>query len=384
MKRFFIFGLSFGLIYLYFFHAQLVDKNRNQYAQKIYPRLNKRVSEFHEKLLVVDLHADQLLWNRDLYNKTNYGHFDWYRAKEGGIDIQILSSVTRVPFGLNYHSNSSNTDMIGLLVFLQHWPFKTWFSEFERASYMLDKLQRYSEDERVVFIKNRDDIDLLPSKNSMGVLFSVEGAHAFEGDLKKFMLLFDKGLRMVGLTHFFDNKVGGSAHGESKGGLTPFGKELLRLMEEKGVIVDLAHSSEKLFKDVFEIAKQPFVVSHGGVKGTCDSPRNLSDSQLSMIKMNKGLVGIGFWKEAVCGVGVDAIVDAIEYVVQKIGEDFVALGSDFDGTVQTPFDVRGVNQITQELLKRGYSAQTISKIMGGNALRILRQLLSPRSLSASL
>jgi membrane dipeptidase len=383
MKKIFVLGVIFVFCYLYFFHAYFVDRSRNQYDQKEYPNLSVENSKFHKKLTVIDLHADQLLWNRDLYQKVNYGHFDWHRAKEGGIDIQILSSVTRVPFGVNYHSNSSDTDMIGVLAFLQHWPVKTWFSEYERANYMLDKLHNYSKSHKIVFIQNPKDLETLPSQDQIGVIFSVEGAHAFEGSIEKFQQLYNKGLRMVGLTHFFDNDVGGSAHGVKKNGLTPFGKKLLSLMEEKGVIIDLAHSSDKVFSEVFQLAKRPFVVSHGGVKGTCNSPRNLSDSQLMMIKKNKGMIGIGFWDEAVCGIGVKYIVDAIEYVVRIIGDDYVGLGSDFDGTVHTPFDSRGVKQITQELLNRGYTVESIRKIMGENALRILKQGLKPRILSAS-
>lgn len=158
-----------------------------------------------------------------------------------------------------------------------------------------------------------------------------------------------------------------------KGGITDFGKKVVKESEKIGVIIDLAHASEPLMNDVFSFAKRPVVISHGGVKGTCPSPRNISDEILFKLKNNGGIIGIGYWKEAVCGVEAKHIVDAMEYVINKIGIEHVALGSDYDGTVTTLFDVSGLSQITNELVNRGHSVSNIKKIMGENALRVLKE-----------
>jgi microsomal dipeptidase-like Zn-dependent dipeptidase len=113
------------------------------------------------------------------------------------------------------------------------------------------------------------------------------------------------------------------------------------------------------------------VVSHTGVKGTCDNTRNLSDEQLKGIARTGGVIGIGFWDTAVCGNDAKAIARAIRYTANVIGVDHVALGSDNDGAVTVPFDISGVVQITDALLEEGFSDEEIGKIMGRNALRLL-------------
>jgi microsomal dipeptidase-like Zn-dependent dipeptidase len=188
-------------------------------------------------------------------------------------------------------------------------------------------------------------------------------------------VLFDAGFRMMAPTHFFDNEIGGSAHGLEKGGLTDLGKEMIKRMEAKHMIVDLAHASSKTIDDVLSIATQPVLVSHTGVKGTCNNNRNLSDEQIKGIARTKGIIGIGYWDTAICGKDAKSIVKAIRYVVDLVGIDYVGLGSDFDGAVIVPFDTTGVIQITDALLETGLTQDEIRKIMGGNVLRVLKENL---------
>jgi len=171
--------------------------------------------------------------------------------------------------------------------------------------------------------------------------------------------------------HFFDNKLGGSAHGVSHGGLTEFGKKVIRKMQEKNMIVDVAHSSEKLIDDILAISKKPIISSHTGVKGTCNNVRNLSDKHLIGIAKTGGIVGIAFFDKAVCKADAQHIAQAIQYTVNLIGIDHVALGSDFDGAITAPFDVTGLPLITEALLKLDFSPQEISKVMGGNVKRFM-------------
>jgi len=203
----------------------------------------------------------------------------------------------------------------------------------------------------------------------------IEGAHALDGKLSNVDVLFDAGFRMMAPTHFYDNEVGGSAHGLEKPGLTDLGKEMIKKMEAKNMIVDLAHASSKTIDDALSITTKPVVVSHTGVKGICNNSRNLSDEQIKKIAQTRGVIGIGYWDTAVCGKDAKSIVKAIRYVVDLVGVDYVGLGSDFDGAVIVPFDTTGIVQITDALLEDGFTEEEIRKIMGGNLLRVLKENL---------
>ena len=137
----------------------------------------------------------------------------------------------------------------------------------------------------------------------------------------------------------------------------------------------MAHASEPLIRDVLEVSSRPVVVSHTGPEGLCGDQRGMSDDLMLRVAGGGGLIGIGFWPHAVCGKTVPDIVNAIDYAVRLVGVDHVALGSDFDGAVTTPFDSRGMPLLTEALLDGGRSEEDIAKIMGGNTLRLLEQLL---------
>ena len=171
-------------------------------------------------------------------------------------------------------------------------------------------------------------------------------------------------------THFFDNDIGGSAHGVEKGGLTEKGREMVRRMEARKMTVDLAHASAKTIDDVLAMATRPVVVSHTGVRGTCDNQRNLSDEQLKGVARTGGVIGIGYWDTAVCGTDARAIAKAIRYTANLVGVEHVGLGSDYDGAVVEPFDTTGLVEITDALIGEGFSDDEIKKIMGGNAINL--------------
>jgi microsomal dipeptidase-like Zn-dependent dipeptidase len=144
-------------------------------------------------------------------------------------------------------------------------------------------------------------------------------------------------------------------------------------MEQKKMIVDLAHASDRTVDDVLSMATRPVVVSHAGVRGTCDNRRNLSDTQLRAIAGNGGVVGIGYWPTAVCGKDARAIARAIRHAVRVAGIGHVGLGSDFDGAVTTPFDAAGLPLLTEALLAEGFTEEDVARIMGGNVLGLLER-----------
>jgi membrane dipeptidase len=358
----------------------VVDRQRNQVFKTEFGKLNPILREFNDKLFIVDLHSDQLLWNRNLLTKASYGHVDLPRLKEGNVAIQIFSSVTKTPFGLNYHSNSDATNSLTVLGILQGRPFRTWNSLLQKSlhhSFLLHEYEALSKGELKILRSRQDLTQFIATRKNkqVGALLSIEGAHALEGKLENLDVLYNAGFRIIGLEHFFDNEVGGSAHGEDKTGLTPFGVELVRKMNELSLIIDLAHASDQVIDQVLALSQRPIMVSHTGVKGTCESPRNLSNAQLKKIAEKGGLVGIGFWKEAICGDNLESISKAIIYAVQIMGPEHVALGSDFDGAVKTVMDSSKIAYLTESLLKNGLSPEQVQMVMGQNALRFLQSNL---------
>lgn len=360
----------------------IVERQRNPVADTELPPVSDEALALHRELTVVDMHSDTLLWNRDLLDRSDRGQMDLPRLREGNVALQVFSSVTKSPRGQNNDGNTDETDNITPLAIAQLQPPRTWNSLFERSMYHAEKLQRAVDesDGGLRFIRSRSDIEALmdargAGEDVVGAMFSVEGLHNLEGDPANLRLLYDAGMRMAGFTHFFDNEVAGSMHGVDRGGLTDLGRDVLGQMEELGIIADLAHSSPETIDEVVAAATRPVVSSHGGVRGTCDNNRNLTDEQIRGIAGTGGVVGIGYWEDAVCGLTPAAVVDAIDHVVQVGGIDSVALGSDFDGSVETGWDTSQVALVTQELMNRGYPEDDIAKIMGGNTLRVMMEVL---------
>ena len=344
--------------------------------------VSARAAELHRRLFVADLHADSLLWGRDLLARGVRGHVDVPRLIEGGVALQAFTVVTKTPRRLNIEKNDGGTDDITLLALVQHWPPATWTSLEERALYQARRFDRAVADSRGRLVPIRTAAELgayaARRRSEPGItagFLGIEGAHALEGEVGNVDVLFAAGFRMMSPAHFFDTDVGGSAHGVEKGGLTPLGRAVVRRMEEKKMLVDLAHASASTIDDVLAMAARPVVVSHTGVRGTCDNPRNLRDDQLRGIARTGGVIGIGYWPAAVCGDDTRAIARAIRHAVSVAGVEHVGLGSDFDGAITAPFDTTGLPLVTEALLAEGFGEDEVARIMGGNVLRLLGQIL---------
>jgi len=374
---------SLCIVAAFFFSVpRLVDEHENKVLKNPPYRASDRAFILHRQLTIADLHADSLLWGRDLLERSDYGHVDIPRLADGNVALQVFSLPTKSPHGLNIESNDDKTDDIFWLAVFGLWPPRTWSSLTERALYQAGRLHKFSTASRGSFeiIQSRADLsDYLQHRhfnNRMTAgLLSIEGAHALDGKLENLDALYRAGFRMMSPSHFFDNDIGGSAAGVNKIGLTDKGREWVRQMEAHHMIVDLAHASSKTIDDVLAVATRPVVVSHTGVRGTCNNNRNLSDDQIRAVAAKGGLIGIGYWDTANCGNDAQAIVRAMRYASSLVGVEHVALGSDFDGAVTTPFDTTGLVQITDAMLAAGYSEQEISLIMGGNVMEFLNENL---------
>ena len=398
MKRLFAWAsLILGIASLAFFGflPPYFESRTNVVTGPQPPAVSARAAALHKTLQIADMHADTLLWTRNFVTRGNRGQVDLPRLREGNVALQILSSVTKTPKGQNYDANSDETDNITLLAVAQGQPVRTWRSLIERSLWHAERLRRAEFDSKgaLKIVRRANDILSLlawhsstPERPSVippnvvvptFALLSVEGLHNLEGKRANLDRLFDAGFRMAGLTHFFDNELAGSMHGLKKGGLTPFGIEIIRAMEAKGMVVDIAHCSHKCVAEVLAMAKRPVVSSHGGVQATCKVNRNLSDDHIRGVAKTGGIIGIGYWDAAVCDTAPASIAAAMKHVRDLVGIQFVALGSDYDGATTVRFDTSQLVQVTQALIDAGFTSDEIRAAIGGNAIRVLREGLKP-------
>jgi microsomal dipeptidase-like Zn-dependent dipeptidase len=359
-----------------------IERSQNLTIPHAPYKISAAALELHRSLFVADLHTDSLLWKRDLLQQSDVGHVDLRRLQSGNVALQIFSAVTKSPSGLNTVENTADSDDITLLSIVQLWPAATWSSLYERARYQLEKLKDFSEasDGALQLVLSKRDLRSLidaraNGENTVGAIFLIEGAHPLQGKIENLDRLYEQGMRLVAFTHFFDNELGGSLHGVSKAGLTDFGRQVVQRADELEITIDIAHASPKLVREILALTDRPVILSHGGVKGVCDTPRNLDDELMREVAARGGLLGIGYWVNAICDVSPTGIVHAIRYAIDLVGVEHVALGSDFDGTVTTPFDTSELAILTQTMLNQGFTEEEIRKVMGGNAQRFFLESL---------
>lgn len=345
------------------------------------PEVTAEAHALHESAFVADLHADSLLFRRDLTKRVARGHVDVPRLREGGVGLQVLGVVTRVYAGTNIdRTEAEGFDVVTLLgcATFRGACFGGPFDRLEEQAGLLAK--NVARDDDLVWVRTKADLAELRERHAadakvVGVTLGIEGAHALEGDPAKLEEAFALGVRMIGLAHFFDNAYAGSAHGVEKGGLTHVGRRTLSRMEELGIAVDLAHLSPAGIDETLAMVTKPVVVSHGGVKGTCDNARTLSDAQVRAIAANGGVIGIGYWEAAICGTSPAHFARAVRHVVDLVGDEHAALGSDYDGATTVGFDTSQLPAITQALLDAGFAEAGIRRILGGNVQRVLAATL---------
>ena len=385
MKRFLIRStllLLLGFTVVILFLPALIENRENRILHSPPYKASQSAKTLHSTLLIADLHADSLLWGRNLLNHSSRGQVDVPRLIEGNVALQVFSVPTKVPHDVNIQQNDERSDDIFWLALAERWPPATWNSLTQRALYQARRLHKMAgaSSGQFAVIESATDLSryIERRQHEHGItagLLSIEGAHALDGNLENVDVLYNAGFRMMSPTHFFDNDIGGSSAGVRKTGLTAKGRELIQRMEAKHMIVDLAHASSQTITDVLAIAKRPVVISHTGVWGTCNNNRNLTDAQIRAIAQNGGLIGIGYWQVATCGTDAQAVARAIHNVANLVGAEHVALGSDFDGGAAEPFDTTGVIEITDALLAEGFTQDQVRMIMGGNVLRFLEQEL---------
>lgn len=305
-------------------------------------------------MLIIDAHCDTISIVRDrnlsLYN--NSLHVDIERMKAKGAFVQFFAAFIDPSYGL--HS-------------------------MKRAIQLIDKLYQQLDvyKDYIALCHNCNEIENTVKSQKVAAIISIEGGEALQGDLSALRMFYRLGVRSICLTWNYRNEIAEGVEESSGGGLTLFGQEVVKEMNNLGMIIDLSHISEKGFWDVIEISKTPVIASHSNAKRICNHKRNLSDEQIEAIKRNKGVMGINLCPDFLsnsCEASIKDIIDHIEHIAGIAGCDYVGLGADFDGIENTPSNIRGVQDIDtilNELLKLNYPYEFVEKFAGGNFLRVI-------------
>lgn len=318
----------------------------------------------HAEFPAIDLHADTLMWSRWLgydllarheppfYNAAFGGHVDVPRMREGGMGAQFFGLVSLPVMG--------KVRGLGRAI-------------DEQIDELDETLARTRE---LRLVKTRADIEAAEREGVVSALLGIEGAHALEGDIDRIGAFARRGVRYLGLLHFSANEAGFPAYGRGKkdDGLTAWGRDLVVRCEDEGVIVDLAHINKRGFLDACAIATKPPIVSHTGVLGAFEHWRNIDDEQLRAVADRGGVVGVIFCPKFLGGDGLEPVVKHLQHIVDVVGEDCPALGSDWDGMIvptRQLADPRGLPDLTDALLAAGMKPAAIGKILRTNVLRVL-------------
>jgi len=317
----------------------------------------ERARALTQDALVIDLHADVMLWDRDLTARNQHGHVDFPRMREGGLDAVCISVPT--------------TNLLIAQAVHRRWPPRTWTSHWARFCYQTMGAQRQLGPEAGARLaRTAADVRRNKAEGILSVFHGVEGAIAFSGrDLSLVDEAARRGALYVGVTHLFDNAYGGHGGGDQRG-LSPLGRRLIERMNRAGLLLDTAHASSQTLRDAVRLSAFPPINSHTGVKAVKDHWRNLSDDDIRVIAGRDGVIGTMFGGMALNAPRPEEIVRHMAHVVELVGDDHVALGSDWDGFIRPAIDASQIAQITDRMLQRGWSEARIRKILGENVLRV--------------
>jgi membrane dipeptidase len=253
----------------------------------------------------------------------------------------------------------------------------------KRAMQIIDRLYTEIENNKddIMLCCNYIDIERALSEGKVAAMLSIEGGEALQGDLGALRNFYRLGVRSICLTWNYRNEIAdGVKDSETGGGLTSFGRNLIKEMNRLGMLADLSHISERGFWDVIEISNKPIIVSHSNAKALCSHMRNLTDEQIRAVAKNGGVIGINFYPDFLNDTrtaSLNDIIRHIEYIISLAGPDHIGLGADFDGIEKTPQSINGVenlNTVFEELARLNYSDEIIEKFSSGNFLRLIKAL----------
>jgi membrane dipeptidase len=360
----------------------------------------------HREALVWDTHNDlsyRVLYEKlDISQRLPAGHVDIPRLEEGGVDVQTVAL---------YVEN-----------FLYPYPGRCYRQAKELLSAMREAIEQNSD--RVELARTGADVELIVAAGRIAMPLAIEGGHAIENSLDKLREFQDLGVSSMTLTHNVSHDWADSGADEPRwGGLNDLGRDVVREMNRLGMVIDISHVSDETFFDVLEVTEDPVIASHSGCRALNPHRRNMSDEMLAALAENGGVIGIVFvlnyltpeyseamsqlhavsrpWFEQVSEIEdldlrialqhlnqgrewplenwptIEDVLDHIDHAVQVAGVDHVGLGADMYPRTPSPVGIRGVHDypnITRGLKERGHSDEAVKKIMGGNFLRVWKQV----------
>lgn len=221
--------------------------------------------------------------------------------------------------------------------------------------------------------ETKEDLEYCRKTKTCAGIFTIEGGSGIGDDINNLDIIRDMGVKAITLTWSGSTMLGDGVMVENAQGLTQYGKEVIRKMEEYGIIVDISHASDRLFYDVAAFATKPFIATHSNSRAVCSHPRNLTDEQFSIIRDRGGIVGLNFYRDFLDNdnekANIDSIVNHADHFLSLGGENTLAMGSDFDGSTM-PIGITGIESvgaIKEAFLRRNYSEELVDKIMFKNA-----------------
>jgi membrane dipeptidase len=352
------------------------------------------VQKVHKSALLIDTHNDitsRTVDGYDIGTAKNDGHTNLTALKEGGVGAQFFAVYVSASYVNGNHSARRTLEMIDTV---RH-----------------DIIARYPND--FVFATTADDIERIHKQGKIAALMGIEGGHAIEDSLRLLRDYYALGIRYMTLTHTNTNNWADSSGDidksgvERHNGLTDFGKQVVREMNRLGMMVDISHVADKTFWDALEASSAPIFASHSSCRALANVPRNMTDEMIVALAKKGGVVQVNFYCEFLSQKSEDAskaflashdasklekdpaalaeksvppatladVVAHIDHIVKIAGINAVGIGSDFDGIPCAPQgleDVAKFPNLTRALLEKGYSADDIRKIYGGNTLRVMR------------
>lgn len=330
-------------------------------------RIFRQAKELHQRIVTLDSHTDTPMIFPGHFNigEKQGGKVNLPFMEEGRIDAAFM--VAYIPQGERNEASLAKA---------------TAYAE-ERLKEVIR--QEQLNPMRMGIARTPDDLLRLKQAGKKAIFLGIENGYALGKDVNNVRKFRDMGVSYITLCHNGDNDLCDSARGKGEWkGLSPLGKQMVAEMNRLGVMVDISHAAESTFYDVLVCSRYPIIASHSSARALCNHPRNLTDDQLKAIAGQGGVVQLclykGFINEEAEKASVSDAIRHINHMVDLIGVEHVGIGSDFDGDGEL-IGCRASNElinITMHLLKEGYSETDISRIWGGNFLRVMRQVQSAR------
>ena len=335
----------------------------SEVAQPSEPFTDERVLEIHESTVFVDMHAHPSRFHRENVETILPEEIEVYRRSTMDVVVANISS------DMAYDGDYTNRDG----TFIDDGRYKPEPGEvYALAADRLARLGKTIELGYAVHADSPASIEDSREKGQVAILPALEGADALEGDIENLYRMHENGLRLIQLIHFRNNELGHmQTWPYSPGGLTEFGREVVRESNRLGIIIDTAHANNETMMDILELSEHPVIFSHGGVREYTDHDRAVTDDEIRAIAEHGGVIGI--WPHGRHISDVAEMVDYIEHVIRIGGIDHVGIGSDLRGISRyvVGFDEEArFHAIASELLNREYSAEDVGKVMGGNFFRV--------------